>query len=142
MMLKDEPAQPPAEGVEPSRVLSFILGATWLMRGITDPRWAPDFPKGLRQDVLAARPWDAETSQGKEVSVLLEGGGKLAASFLREDLIDRIEWFRAPVILGGDGRPALATLELAKLADAPRFKRLDVKALGDDLWERYERLRD
>jgi diaminohydroxyphosphoribosylaminopyrimidine deaminase/5-amino-6-(5-phosphoribosylamino)uracil reductase len=73
-------------------------------------------------------------------AVLLEGGGKLAASFLRAGLIDRIEWFRAPIVLGGDAKPALAALELSKLADAPRWKRLDVRTLGDDLWERYERL--
>ena len=72
-------------------------------------------------------------------SVLLEGGGKLAASFLRAGLIDRIEWFRAPIVLGGDAKPAVAALELGKLADAPRFKRVDVKEVGDDLWERYER---
>jgi diaminohydroxyphosphoribosylaminopyrimidine deaminase/5-amino-6-(5-phosphoribosylamino)uracil reductase len=75
-------------------------------------------------------------------AVLLEGGGKLAASFMRAGLIDRIEWFRAPIVLGGDARPALAALELGKLADAPRWKRLDVRTLGDDLWERYERLQD
>jgi diaminohydroxyphosphoribosylaminopyrimidine deaminase / 5-amino-6-(5-phosphoribosylamino)uracil reductase len=73
-------------------------------------------------------------------SVLIEGGGQVAASFLRAGLVDRIEWFRAPILLGGDGRPGVAGLELAKLADAPKFRRLSVEALGDDLWERYERI--
>jgi diaminohydroxyphosphoribosylaminopyrimidine deaminase/5-amino-6-(5-phosphoribosylamino)uracil reductase len=73
-------------------------------------------------------------------SLLIEGGGQVAASFLRAAAVDRIEWFRAPILLGGDGRPCVATLELAKLADAPRFRRLAVEPLGDDLWERYERL--
>lgn len=73
-------------------------------------------------------------------SVLIEGGGQVAASFLRAGLVDRIEWFRAPILLGGDGRPGVAGLALAKLADAPKFRRLSVEALGDDLWERYERI--
>ncbi|KQS56216.1 deaminase [Brevundimonas sp. Leaf363] len=73
-------------------------------------------------------------------SVLIEGGGQVAASFLRAGLVDRIEWFRAPILLGGEGRPCVAALALASLSDAPRFRRLAVEPLGDDLWERYERL--
>ena len=75
-----------------------------------------------------------------EASVLIEGGGQVAASFLRAGLVDRIEWFRAPILLGGEGRPCIAMLELAKLADAPKFRRLSAEPCGDDLWERYERL--
>jgi diaminohydroxyphosphoribosylaminopyrimidine deaminase/5-amino-6-(5-phosphoribosylamino)uracil reductase len=74
-------------------------------------------------------------------SVLIEGGGQVAASFLRAGLVDRIEWFRAPVLLGGDGRPCVAALALAKLADAPKFRRLSAEPVGDDLWERYDALR-
>lgn len=72
-------------------------------------------------------------------SMLIEGGGEVAASFLRAGLVDRIEWFRAPILLGGEGRPCIAALALAKLADAPKFRRTSVEPVGDDLWERYER---
>ncbi|MDO9608700.1 MAG: RibD family protein [Brevundimonas sp.] len=72
-------------------------------------------------------------------SVLIEGGGQVAASFLRAGAVDRLEWFRAPILLGGEGRPCVASLALAKLADAPKFRRLGVEPVGDDLWERYER---
>ena len=73
-------------------------------------------------------------------SVLIEGGGQVAASFLRAGLVDRIEWFRAPILLGGEGRPCVAALALAKLSEAPKFRRLSAEAVGDDLWERYERI--
>lgn len=73
-------------------------------------------------------------------SVLIEGGGEVAASFLRENLIDRLEWFRAPILLGSEGRPCVAALSLAKLADAPKFRRMAVEVVGDDLWERLERI--
>jgi diaminohydroxyphosphoribosylaminopyrimidine deaminase/5-amino-6-(5-phosphoribosylamino)uracil reductase len=73
-------------------------------------------------------------------SVLIEGGGEVAASFLRENLIDRMEWFRAPILLGSEGRACVAALSLAKLADAPKFRRRAVQIVGDDLWERLERI--
>lgn len=74
-------------------------------------------------------------------SVLIEGGGQVAASFIRADCIDRLEWFRAPILLGAEGRPCIAALALAKLADAPKFRRLSAEPLGDDLWERYDAVR-
>ena len=74
-------------------------------------------------------------------SVLIEGGGQVAASFLRAGLVDRLEWFRAPILLGGEGRPCVAALDLANLADAPTFRRLSAEPVGDDLWERYDAVR-
>ena len=73
-------------------------------------------------------------------SVLIEGGGQVAASFLRAGLVDRLEWFRAPILLGAEGRPCVAGLALARLSEAPKFRRLAVEPCGDDLWERYERI--
>lgn len=73
-------------------------------------------------------------------SLLIEGGGQVAAAFLRANAVDALEWFRAPILLGREGRPCVAALALAKLADAPKFRRLGVAPVGDDLWERYARL--
>ncbi|CAN7227692.1 RibD family protein [Phenylobacterium sp. LjRoot225] len=72
--------------------------------------------------------------------LFVEGGGQVAASFLRCGLVDRIEWFRAPIVIGGEGRPAVGALALAGLADAPQFRRSEVRDVGVDLWERYERV--
>jgi diaminohydroxyphosphoribosylaminopyrimidine deaminase/5-amino-6-(5-phosphoribosylamino)uracil reductase len=55
------------------------------------------------------------------------------------DLIDRIEWFRAPILLGNDARPGIGPLALRSLADAPAFNRVAVREAGPDLWESYER---
>jgi len=73
-------------------------------------------------------------------SVLIEGGGEVAASFLRDGAVDGIEWFRAPILLGAEGRPGVAGLALETLAEAPQFRRVAVAPLGDDLWESYERI--
>lgn len=74
------------------------------------------------------------------VSLLVEGGGQVAASFLRCELVDRLEWFRAPIVIGGEGRPAVGALALTGLSAAPRFRRVEAHVLGEDLWERYERI--
>ena len=73
-------------------------------------------------------------------SVLIEGGGQVAASFLRAGAVDRLEWFRAPILLGGEGRPCVAGLALEKLAQAPKYQRVAVEPVGEDLWERYARI--
>jgi diaminohydroxyphosphoribosylaminopyrimidine deaminase/5-amino-6-(5-phosphoribosylamino)uracil reductase len=72
-------------------------------------------------------------------SILVEGGGQVAASFLNAGRVDALEWFRAPILLGDEGRPAVGAFVLKDLAAAPRFRRISVEAVGDDLWERYER---
>jgi diaminohydroxyphosphoribosylaminopyrimidine deaminase/5-amino-6-(5-phosphoribosylamino)uracil reductase len=64
--------------------------------------------------------------------LLVEGGGGLAASLLRLGLVDRLVWLHAPVLLGGDGLPAIGKLGHAALADAPRFERLSTEPLGAD----------
>lgn len=72
-------------------------------------------------------------------SMMIEGGGQLAAAFIRAGLVDRLEWFRAPILLGGDGRPCLGDLGLDLLVSAPRFERTGVREIGPDLWESYVR---
>jgi diaminohydroxyphosphoribosylaminopyrimidine deaminase/5-amino-6-(5-phosphoribosylamino)uracil reductase len=73
-------------------------------------------------------------------TLMIEGGGEVAAAFIAAGLVDALEWFRAPILLGGDGRACVAGLALARLSEAPVFRRLAVEPCGDDLWERYERL--
>lgn len=71
--------------------------------------------------------------------VMIEAGGAMAASALRSGLVDRIEWFRAPMFIGGDGLASVAALGLETLADAPIFRRTGVRTVGSDLLETYER---
>ena len=72
--------------------------------------------------------------------VLVEGGGQLASSLLRADLVDRIAWFRAPCVIGADGLPGIADLSVSRIADMRRFARIEMRQLGDDVLETYERL--
>jgi diaminohydroxyphosphoribosylaminopyrimidine deaminase/5-amino-6-(5-phosphoribosylamino)uracil reductase len=82
-----------------------------------------------------------EALRGEGLSrIFVEGGGQVAASFLRCGLVDALEWFRAPMVIGGEGRPGVGALAIAALAEAPHFRRVEVRELGCDLWERYERV--
>jgi diaminohydroxyphosphoribosylaminopyrimidine deaminase / 5-amino-6-(5-phosphoribosylamino)uracil reductase len=71
--------------------------------------------------------------------LLVEGGGVLAASLMRAGLVDRLVWMRAPLVLGGDGVPAIAALDLDALAAAPRFGLVGSEMAGGDLIETYRR---
>ena len=83
-----------------------------------------------RLQVIATLPGD---------HLLIEGGARTAAAFLRADLVDRLLLYRAPILIGG-GLPALGDLSLATLADAHgRWHQTDARALGSDRVEVYER---
>ena len=71
--------------------------------------------------------------------VFVEGGGQVAAAFLKAGLVDTLEWFRAPMIIGGDGFPALGGIGVSALSDSIRLHRIAVRSIGPDVWETYER---
>lgn len=71
--------------------------------------------------------------------LLVEGGGTLAAALLRAGMVDRLVWMRAPVVIGGDGIPAIAALALDALAAAPRLALISREIAGGDVIETYRR---
>jgi len=64
--------------------------------------------------------------------VFAEGGAALSAALLRGGFVDRIAWFHAPGVMGGDGLAAVAPLPLAKLSAMPRFIRIASGPAGVD----------
>ncbi len=72
--------------------------------------------------------------------VLAEGGAGLAASLLGAGLVDRLAWFAAPAVIGGDGWPAVQAMGLAELASLPRFARVGVAAAGADVLTEFARI--
>jgi diaminohydroxyphosphoribosylaminopyrimidine deaminase/5-amino-6-(5-phosphoribosylamino)uracil reductase len=71
--------------------------------------------------------------------VLVEGGAQLAASLLRADLVDRIAWFHAPAVMGGDAWPAVQAFGIERLDAMPRFARVAETPLGDDMLTEFTR---
>jgi diaminohydroxyphosphoribosylaminopyrimidine deaminase/5-amino-6-(5-phosphoribosylamino)uracil reductase len=69
--------------------------------------------------------------------LLVEGGGHLAASLLRGGLVDRLAWFQAPVVIGGDGVPAVSGFGVGRLDEAPRFLQAAMAQLGRDRIDIY-----
>lgn len=69
--------------------------------------------------------------------LLVEGGAGIAASLLRERLVDRLIWFRAPLMVGGDGLAAAAGFGVDKLDTGAHFKLISVHRVGEDLMETY-----
>ncbi len=74
--------------------------------------------------------------------VLAEGGAGLAAALLRAGLVDRLAWFHAPGVMGAEGWPAAEGLRLAALVAMPRFRRVAVRPLGDDVLTEFERIEE
>ena len=69
--------------------------------------------------------------------LLVEGGASIHASFLDRGLADRLEIFRAPVMLGAAGHPAVDALAALGLDEALRFIRTGARQLGSDLLESF-----
>jgi diaminohydroxyphosphoribosylaminopyrimidine deaminase/5-amino-6-(5-phosphoribosylamino)uracil reductase len=70
--------------------------------------------------------------------ILVEGGGRIAAALLKSTLVDRLVWFRAPQLIGGDGIPAAAGFGVDKLADAADFSLVSAQPVGEDVMETYK----
>lgn len=109
---------PGLESRSPSRVL--------LTRGV-----APDGVKVINAPAQIAR------LEGVQY-LYIEGGTEVSAAFLAEGLVDRLELYRAPIVIGG-GHPAIADIGLADLADAHgKWRLVERRPLGSDLFEAYE----
>ena len=96
----------------------------------------PRSPAGIDLKVAMA-----ELGRAGLTRVLVEGGGQLAAGLLRDDLVDRVAWFHAPAVMGGDGWPAVQAFGIKTLDQMPRFTRDCQTVTGDDMLSEYTRHR-
>lgn len=73
--------------------------------------------------------------------LLLEGGGELNWSFLRDGLVDELYLTIAPVLLGGRAAPTLLEGEGFPMQERLRLSLIDLDREGDELFCRYAVLR-
>jgi diaminohydroxyphosphoribosylaminopyrimidine deaminase / 5-amino-6-(5-phosphoribosylamino)uracil reductase len=71
--------------------------------------------------------------------LMIEGGPRIAASFLKADLVDEAALLRSREPIGVDGLEAIDGLPLEALTKSPRLKSCGVEALGRDSIEMFER---
>ncbi|MDO7835900.1 bifunctional diaminohydroxyphosphoribosylaminopyrimidine deaminase/5-amino-6-(5-phosphoribosylamino)uracil reductase RibD [Sphingobium sp. HBC34] len=100
-----------------------------LTRGAAPAGWTP-----------IATPDDIATLDRVD-HLLVEGGAATAAAFLRADRVDRLMLYRAPIIIGA-GLAGIGDIGLTDLTQAHgRWRLIDMRALGVDRLEVYERVR-
>ena len=64
--------------------------------------------------------------------LLVEGGSRVAGSFVISDLVDEVWLYRSKTTIGTDGVPALQGMALSALAQSPRFTQRGACTIGDD----------
>jgi diaminohydroxyphosphoribosylaminopyrimidine deaminase/5-amino-6-(5-phosphoribosylamino)uracil reductase len=89
---------------------------------------------------LDARAALAALGEAGLTRVLAEGGASIAAALLRGGLVDRLAWFHAPGVIGGDGFPAVQAMGITALADLHRFRRVAQRPVGNDLLTEFTRI--
>jgi diaminohydroxyphosphoribosylaminopyrimidine deaminase/5-amino-6-(5-phosphoribosylamino)uracil reductase len=76
----------------------------------------------------------AELKKSSSQSVLVEGGGEVAASFISAGLVDKVTFFYAPIIVGGAEAPsAVGGSGAKKLAETMRLGNIQTQIHGADV---------
>lgn len=83
-----------------------------------------------RVDLVALLEYLAREEQANEV--LLETGATLAGGMLDAQLVDEMQLFVAPTLLGGEARPLVALPGLERMAQQRPLDILDMRAVGRD----------
>lgn len=71
-------------------------------------------------------------------TLMVESGPVLATAFMRAGLVDHLAWFRAPLLLGGDGRPVFDSLNVQDLSQAWVLEQSDHKQFGRDFLDCFD----
>ena len=76
--------------------------------------------------------WLADNEQVNEL--LVETGATLAGAVLEADLVDELQLFVAPTLLGGEARPLFALPGITQMADQKRLTIKESRTVGQDWW--------
>jgi len=95
------------------------------------PRSADGVDLAGMLDALGQRDW---------LELYVEGGGRLATSLLKADLVDRLDIHHGPVMLGRGG-PEIGDIAVVTMDDARSWRLLSTDSVDDDVLMSYERVR-
>ena len=65
-------------------------------------------------------------------SVMIEGGATTASWALKEGVVDKVMFFYAPKLIGGEGRGIIGPLGIKKMTQVTKIKDIEIKRLGAD----------
>jgi len=74
-----------------------------------------------------------ELAKREITSVMIEGGSNLAASAIKEAIVDKVAIFVAPKILGKEGLPMIENLGIKRIKNAIRLRGFECQKLGEDI---------
>ena len=95
-----------------------------------------EIPKAVSGQLNVAALFQALGAKGL-TSVFCEGGGTLAASLLKADLVDDLIIYNAGLALGSDGLAGVGNLGLDRLVDARRFTSVSCRKIGPDVRQHW-----
>jgi diaminohydroxyphosphoribosylaminopyrimidine deaminase/5-amino-6-(5-phosphoribosylamino)uracil reductase len=72
--------------------------------------------------------------------LMVEGGSRIAASFVKDGLADEVWLLEGPNTIGPDGVPALDAMPLTAITASPSFRVRASESFGDDILTIYERI--
>lgn len=87
----------------------------------------------LRNGQIPWSPLLRKLARGGVVNLLIEGGAAVAASALKDKIVDKVLFFYAPKILGGDGKVMVDSLNIRRVKQSIPIERLAVKKSGEDV---------
>jgi diaminohydroxyphosphoribosylaminopyrimidine deaminase/5-amino-6-(5-phosphoribosylamino)uracil reductase len=109
---------------------------TWILSERPNPAWRE---AGCEVSALPLRELFAEMGRRRWTNVLVEGGAGILGALLDAELLDEVEVYIAPCLVGGAEAPGpLGGLGVAKLASAWRLHPL-VERTGEDIFIRARR---
>ncbi len=114
------------QGIRPEKQLELANLGVVLLEQPLDQQGHVDLEK------LMSQLWKM-----KIASVLIEGGGSLNDSAVRAGIVNEVNFYIAPIIIGGaEAKTGVAGLGVSLLSEALQLEKLEVHPLGDDLFIR------
>ena len=108
------------------RVAEITARGAQVERMVSSPHSATNGAAPLR--AVLARLGELEVNE-----VLVEAGPTLAGAFIRQKLADELLLYIAPKLLGPQARPLFDLPPLVDLQQAPRFRMIEQRQIGEDL---------
>jgi len=67
------------------------------------------------------------------MSVLIEGGSKVAASALKSGIVDKVVFFYSPKIVGSEGISMIGELGISTIKKSLEIKNTKIKRINDEI---------